>query len=272
MSSYEIPLPIGIIDPVSGKHTRTINISEFTAKVKKDLGNKKNQANPSATKDTILKNCISSINGQIPTEATLKAMYSVDRDYAIFRIRKQSFGETINGSATCSSCGVKQVIPIDMSKDFSITGLPDPEITDLHKHLDDKLYRTFTVENKEFNFKVIFRHETGDDRAKAISASNDNDIEAQMRVMGLCILELTYGDKRLTGPISLSYIENLPAKLWDYVTVYWNANQPGIDMNVTILCEKCGSESRWEMDVVDFFSPEMAKTVSKQGQLTKLSG
>ena len=61
MSEKVIKLPVGQLDAMGTKIIDEATITEFTAKVYKELGKRTNQQNAETVEDVILKNCVVAI-------------------------------------------------------------------------------------------------------------------------------------------------------------------------------------------------------------------
>lgn len=268
-----ITLPCGLLDSTGTHVTTTVDISEFTAKVKKELANKQLSSNENY-EDIILRNCIKAIgDNKTPSTADIRKLHGSDRDYIIMKIRQLSFGDKVKGNYDCSGCGTKMQASISIDNDFSVYALKPLEQFSLEQDpISKHMVRTFSIKDEVSGHTWIIRYDTGDDRTKAISLSKSNPFEAKMRLIGLCTIKIDKGDSSLPGPISLSYIENLPSRVWDHISNEWDANQAGLDTKVKVSCSVCGSENIWEIDPVDFFSMAPQTEGRKTTLLTNTSG
>jgi hypothetical protein len=270
MSSIEITLPVGLVDE-DGKVINKVQIKEITAKVKKDLAKKQNLESPENVENSILQACIESMGSVSPVpQETIQKLYSADRDFIILKIRQISFGDKINGSYKCHSCGENLSTDMSIDKDFSVYGLPPVNEENTYTLDNGQKVRVFTIKEPESGIELLCRYDTGLDRSRAAQMGNKNPLEIKMHLIRLCVISLTQGQKKIPGPLSLTYIENLPSRVWDYISIDWDSNQPGVDFNIEVSCATCSASTMWELNPRDFFS--VPKVASRSDKLMKLSG
>ena len=272
MSEKVIKLPVGQLDAMGTKIIDEATITEFTAKVYKELGKRTNQQNAETVEDVILKNCVVAIGEKKnPSPLDLASLLAADRDYLILKIKQLSFGDETKGGFTCENCNEKSGISLSIEKDFNVWTLKPLESSDVHFPDVGLPVRFFTIKDEISKLTLKCRYDTGSDRAKASQFSKGNPVEFKMRLIASCILEIETPDVKLTGPVNLSYIENLPSRVWFNISTEWDKNQPGIDPIMKVECPHCGSENMWEIDPADFFSMAPQKT-NRGEKLMKLSG
>lgn len=254
----ELTLPCGVLvkDGSGEGYTveRDVTIRGMTAGVKKELGKKTIRTEPSKAQDIVLQSCVVSIGGKTEiTKNMIQGMLAGDRDYLLFQIRKHSLGGALNGRIACinPSCGEVQGLSMDIDNDFKVYSLPDT--MEIFTPENQAPYRTFSIDDDEYNLHFVFRHETGHDRRAVASLLQANQVEAKMVLMGRTLISGTLDGIELVGPVGPSVFDKMDLAAYDRLSVQYDANCPGIDLTVEANCVACGTLNSWEIDASDFF-------------------
>lgn len=267
----QITLPCGILSDDGSSVITSATITEFTAKVKKELGNK-NINSTDSVEDIILKNCLKAIGDKPLKAADLDMLLSADKEYIIMKIREISFGDIIKGHSTCEDCDKKFGASLSSSKDLTFWSLKPIEQAQTATHPQTKKpVRIFEIITEDGKYRFICRYPTGEDMKKVAKMLETNPFEAKMRLIGNCTIEASIEGTKLDGPITIYTIESLPSRIYDYISDTWDTNQPGLDRNILVSCPFCNHDNLWAIDPKDFLS--LTPTTEKaKGKLTKLSG
>ncbi len=76
---------------------------------------------------TLLERGLEKIGDDVPTSYDFDSLLSGDRDAILLGIRKMTFGEDLELTATCRSCDTKQEITVNLTKDVPVRELKDSD-------------------------------------------------------------------------------------------------------------------------------------------------
>lgn len=257
LTATTVPLIVGYNKPVVGEDgvktfelLNSASIIPMTGRVRKMMGKPTIRNNPGSIVDLILKECIEDIGGH-KAEPIINKLYTADRDWLVLQIRKISSGNTVTGEMKCGSCSA------DLEVDFDIDEVEvfDLESLDVEATVDQEYgYHTFRLENEALGVSAKFRWPTGEDQDKVAGIMRQNPIDANYRLLMMCMLEYN-GDTDL----GRMFLDTLPVMTLDWINTEYQKNTPGPDMGQDTDCPACGHINRVSLENSDFLFPREAK-------------
>lgn len=183
----------------------------------------------------ILLNCIESLDGKKPTMKDILEFKAPDRLTLLVWIRQESYGDIIeNAEITCRRCKHTNIVDIDLSE------LPYKE--------SDTEEDTFTVaiDGKQ----VIFGHIDGKQEKKLLNIDKD------LMTMGMLIRIKEVEGVHPNG--IKKWLKGLPVKERNALRKAMQETDCGIDTEITLQCEECGSKIVTRVEsLANFFFPQM---------------
>jgi len=246
----DVTLPIGLVDD-DGKVHRQVTLRKMTGREEALLADPANQRNGGRLVTALLHSCITRL-GDLPSvrRADIDAMYSVDRNFLLIRLRSFTFGNELPASYTCSSCGER----FDRIEDLDalpVRALADGE---LPEDIVVELVDGYVDRDGSVHTSMTLRPARGDDESAAAPQMRKNASLGKNALLARCLRSL--GDlpqHRLEalGPKILADLTLTDRRLIDRA---FNDGVPGIDLIREIDCPSCGHELRASLDMTNFLA------------------
>lgn len=242
MNEVHLDLPIGVFK--EGKRIRGCVIRPMTGGTQKKLAQKQIRTDPIKLINTLLLDCVVSIDG-LPriNHSTLNTLYVGDRDFLALEIRKISRGNDLTSVITCPSCREKLRMVSDLSKDIESISLDDLE----YNVVDD--IPQFTVNNPNSDETVTFTFPDGNAQANSMRYIQKNPVEGTYAVMLNCVQ--SWNGKE-AHEITLSVFDDLSLDWTDRLVDEFQKNCPGPIFEIPAECSNCGEDLRLSMVSSDF--------------------
>ncbi|MEV0248477.1 hypothetical protein AB0H76_17900 [Nocardia sp. NPDC050712] len=246
----EVTLPVGYLDD-QGRVHRTATLRKMTGRDEALLADPANQRNGGRLVTALLHSCLTGLGELNPVRrADIEAMYSVDRNFLLIRLRSFTFGPELPASYTCPACGdrFEQLEDLDALPVRRVPGEEPPEdiVVEL---LDGYLDRDGSVHTA-----LTMRMARGEDETAAAPQMRKNASLGKNALLSRCLRSL--GDlpkHRLEamGPKILADLTLTDRRLIDKA---FNDNAPGIDLIRELDCPACGHELRATLDLTNFLA------------------
>lgn len=157
-----------------------------------------------------------------------------NRDALLLTLREKTFGQPLNGIATCPECGEQLELTMKVS-DILVENkiVPNRELTT-------------TIDNYEVKFRLP------DSTDITLLDENIDQAAARLDIFDRCILSI--GDTSESNEIS---IDSLPVEVMNEISDRIAKADPQADLLIDLSCPSCSKE--WEIifDIVSFFWSEI---------------
>lgn len=185
---------------------------------------------------TLLERGLEKIGDAVPTTADIDSLLSGDRDAILLGIRKMTFGNDLDLTATCRSCDTKQDIVVDLSKDVPVRELKDSSNA-----------RQWNMETKAGVVTVNLPN--GVVQKKLYDVFDKTTAEVNTTLLSGCIVALD-GRPVFGNNVALGLSVSDRAKVLDEIVT----RNPGPRLGeVKKTCQACEKEIELPLSLVDLF-------------------
>ncbi|WP_179118040.1 T4 family baseplate hub assembly chaperone [Saccharothrix sp. ALI-22-I] len=230
-----------------------ITLRKMTGRDEALLADPANQRNGGRMVTALLSSCIVRL-GDLPSfgRREVDAMYSVDRNYLLIKLRTLTFGAELAAEYTCPSCGDRfstvenlDELPTTMLADGEMPEDISVELGDGYLDRDGAVYTSMTL-----------RLARGEDEGAAAPQMRKNASLGKNALLARCLRSL--------GDMPTDRMEALGTKIFADLTLgdrrlidrAFNDAAPGIDLIRELDCPACGHEIRASLDMTNFLVPE----------------
>jgi hypothetical protein len=252
LREFEVTLPIGYTDE-NGERHRLAAIRKMTGNEEAILADRKYQRNGGKLVTDLLASCVIRI-GDLPrvNAAVLSALYSVDRNFLLIRLRAVTFGSELQARYTCPSCGEN----ISVMEDLDELPVRTLEESDEPDRIQVELEDGWLDRDGSVHTSLTLRLPTGEDEEAVANQLRQNPSLGKNALLSRCLLSL--GDvprHRLEalGPKILADLSLTDRRMIDRAI---NQNAPGIDLVRPIECPFCGRAFNATLDLTNFLALE----------------
>jgi len=227
----EVELPGGFID--KGGLVTTVEVRELTGVDEEAIAK---ASNTGKALNVLLQRGLVKIGSRPATQEDLDLFLSGDRDAVLIGIRRITFGETLDVTASCPNCGVKQAVSIDLEDDIPVTTLKDP-VAD----------RTWQIKLKKNVVTVSLP--TGITQRRLMENSDKTSAELSTILLSGCV-QTVNGAPSLGASTVLNLGIADRAQIVDEIM----ARTPGPRLGeVSKVCKACGEGIPLPLSLVDLF-------------------
>ena len=172
-----------------------------------------------------------------------------DRYYAIVQIRAETYGPVLEFSNTCSACGAKMEMELNLDTDLQVTPLPEDR--------QDEIDKGSTITLPESGSEVRFHLQTGGDEHRSAARMRTNRSRAVSVAMATridAVAGVENNDK-------LKWVEDLDMKDVVALMAAMEAADCGIETSIKEDCEACYTENTVEVPLssADFWLPKASR-------------
>lgn len=253
--SDRVTLPVGL--EVGGVRYREVVIDEMSGVDEENLISRKVRNNGAKAITVLLQRCIQEIPGLLERkknpytlvdENLIRAMYVADRDYLLLCVRALSDKGEINSDFTCTHCGSEQTTAIHISS------LPVYEWDDSPTEIKVQMPRGFyDVDSGKFYNTFTWGFPTGKVQEK-LAEVQETQVGSALIASGIRSVD---GLRYLP---SLEDVRRLPMRDRQAISEQISAHSVGVETSTTCVCDACGQETKFEVNVAGFFSSAPRKT------------
>lgn len=207
------------IDDMALPSGGSVTVREMTGYEEDILTNRKH-ARSRKSMDLVMQACIESLNGKAKvTENDVLDLWSGDRMFILYMIRKLSYGAKFNLPITCPECRETTRVQGDMDKDLSVINYPDGA----------KDIFEFTMPKS--GDKIIFKHMDGHQERRVMKMENPSMTD----LLGMQIASVN--GQSLARPMMLKWSAGDRTALRDEMARVAG----GIDLAEELYCGRCGA-------------------------------
>ena len=248
--TYEFELPIGVYDD-EGRLHRHGTLRKMTGRDEAILADPQNQRNGGKLVTELLSSCIVSLGELKSTGAGLVSeMYSADRNYLLLRLRGATFGNQLQATYKCPSCGHSHEVTEELD-DLPVRRMnADESAGEIRIRLEDGY-----IDNQGVaHHALVMRLPTGADESAVAPQMRKNASLGKNALLARCMKSL--GDvpqHRLNaiGPKLLAELTMTDRRLIDRAL---NSAAPGVDLIRSLECPACGHEFKSSLDLSHFLA------------------
>lgn len=248
--TYEFELPIGVCDE-DGRVHRTGTLRKMNGRDEAILADPQNQRNGGKLVTELLSSCIVSLGDLKSTNAaTVAEMYSADRNYLLLQLRGATFGNELQATYKCPSCGSNHEVTEELDA-LPVKRLGDDESAgEIRIRLEDGYVDSQGV----VHHAMVMRLPTGADESAVAPQMRKNASLGKNALLARCLKSL--GDvpaHRLNaiGPKLLAELTMTDRRLIDRAL---NSAAPGVDLIRNLECPSCGHEFKSSLDLSHFLA------------------
>jgi hypothetical protein len=197
----------------------------------------------------LLRSCVARIGTVSPVQAAhLEQLYSVDRNFLLFALRRITFGDEWLAVYDCPACGTAVRVSEDLSE-FSVLSLDHDASRSVRVELEDGYQDRGGVVHKS----VVMRLPRGADES-VVSMLAESDLwQARDALLVRCIEQF--------GTLPRAALESFGVKIVRELTLgdrrriqrALDDGTPGVDFKRTVRCSNCALDFDAIADVTDFF-------------------
>ncbi|WP_326772972.1 T4 family baseplate hub assembly chaperone [Streptomyces sp. NBC_01445] len=247
----EVILPVGYVDD-AGEAQRRVTLRKMTGREEALLADPANQRNGGRLVTALLHSCMTGLGDLTSVRrADVEALYSVDRNYLLIKLRSLTFGPELAAVYGCSSCGERfeQLEDLDALPTRMLADGEPPE--DISVELQDG----YLDRDGAVHTSLTLRLARGSDETAAAPQMRKNASLGKNALLARCMKSL--GDlptHRLEaiGPKILADLTLTDRRLIDRA---FDDDAPGIDLMRELDCPSCGHEMRSSLDMTNFLTP-----------------
>ena len=249
-----ITLPVGYVANGNGELHHEVTLRKMTGNEEALLSDAKLRNNGGKLISALLANCVVEMDGiDRVTPASIKRMYSADRNYLLLELRRLTFGDEMEAHYRCTRChGVTAVVE-DLSE-LEIRRLDDPDADDLE----------FTVELKDgyrdpdgnWHQSFIFSLPKGEDEEASASRKDTNPSRQRDALLARCLKQAGEMESRRIQALGVRIMADLSMSDRRLIQRTLDEQAPGPDLIRNVVCDHCGDEFRTTLDMSQFFPLE----------------
>lgn len=227
----EVTLPGGFID--GNEVIKTVEVRELTGVDEEAIAK---APNTGKALNVLLQRGLVKIGSRDVRKEDFDALLSGDRDAILIGIRRITFGETLDLSINCLSCGESQEVAIDLVDDIPVASLED-SIAD----------RTWTVDTKKGI--AVISLPTGITQKKLLENSDKTTAEINTLLLSGCVMSVN-GMPSMGASTVLNLGMADRSKIIDQIL----EKNPGPRLGeVKKTCKACGEDIALPLSLVDLF-------------------
>jgi len=254
-NTFTTELPCGILQK-DGTRTKEVEMYYLTGRMRREVINKKNFANPAKLKTNLLGIIIERVGtNERPSGKLIREMTTPDRSYLMLQISKSSLGDTIEVETDCQKCQEK----------FSFTYKLDRDTCPLPEGLQKWKETNFECFELEFgSHKWVFRIPNGIDEEHIVPVAAEEPDEAMQMMLSRCLLSMDGQEDN-----SAQIIGDMRIKDLDELTHAFEDKLPGPKLLQSARCPNCRYVTDTQPELTDFlFSKRTGiRSATKSGSL-----
>jgi hypothetical protein len=252
LRELDLNLPVGLVAD-DGRILRHVTLRKMTGRDEALLADPANQRNGGRLVTALLHSCITRFDGLEPVRRNhIEAMYSVDRNYLLIKLRSFTFGAELTANYTCPACTERFEVIEDLdtlpTTALGDGQLPEDIVVDL---ADGYLDRDGTVHTA-----MTLRLARGDDESAAAPQMRKNASLGKNALLSRCLLSLGDLPRHRLEALGPKILADLTLSDRRMIDRAFNENTPGIDLVRELDCPNCGRELRASLDMTNFLAPE----------------
>jgi len=251
---YEFVLPVGFVDE-EGRCQRQVALRKMTGREEAILADKRNQRNGGKLVSDLLASCILRLggapaNGQV--SRAVSAMYSVDRNFLLLKLRSITFGPELEASYTCPHCSdvTRTVENLDS---LPVRTLEDGETAD---EISLELEDGYLDRDGQLHTALTLRLPIGADEEAVAPQLRHNPAEGKNCLLARCLKSLGDLPKQRLEAIGPKIISELTLADRRKIDRALNQAAPGISLTRQIECPQCGQTFQTTLDLSRFLAVE----------------
>ncbi len=246
---FEFELPVGYMDEDGRLHKQVV-LTKMTGREEALLADRKLRQNGGRLVTELLANCIRRLGDIQPVTRQLAAqLTSPDRNYLLMELRKITFGQEMETSYVCPSCGETTTLVQDLDE-LPVQRLngdgPQPITVELEDGYLDKGGEVYT--------SMVFRLPTGFDEDKISALTRENASTGMNSLLARCLVAVGDMAEERREALGTSLLTDLTLADRKRIERTFSHDMPGVDMNREVLCDKCGRRFQTTLDLTGFFS------------------
>ncbi|MFI1105936.1 hypothetical protein [Streptomyces melanogenes] len=246
----EVTLPVGYVDDVGRTH-RQVTLRKMTGHDEALLADPANQRNGGRLVTALLHSCVTRLGdlGSVRRK-DIEAMYSVDRNFLLIRLRSFTFGAELRATYTCPACGERfdQVEDLDTLPTRTLAeGEPPEDIT--IELADGYLDRDGSVHTA-----LTMRLARGDDESAAAPQMRKNASLGKNALLSRCMKSLGDLPPHRLDALGTKILADLTLTDRRLIDRAFTEGTPGIDLIRELDCPSCGHELRASLDMTNFLA------------------
>lgn len=247
----EVTLPVGYVDADGHLHKRVM-LRKMTGRDEALLADPVNQRNGGRLVTALLDSCTRPV-GDVPplTRRDIDAMYSVDRNYLLIRLRSLTFGPELAASYTCPACG-DRFETIENLDELPTTILPEGEPPE---QISVELEDGYLDKDGSVHTSMTLRLARGDDESAAAPQMRKNASLGKNALLARCLCRLGDLPEHRTEALGTKIFADLTLGDRRLIDRAFNDGAPGIDLIRELDCPACGHEIRASLDMTNFLAP-----------------
>jgi len=230
------------------KNGGEIVVRPWNSSEQKVLASAKNLQNRLKLFKSLIEPCILS-----PANIVYDDLLLTDAAYILFVIRQLTYGDTYRFDVKCSeaACGAKFKYQCNPLKDLTIKMLDnessEPPVCTLPVSGDRIKYRYYTCRDEETVASL--------GRAAQLRSINPESAEYDYRI-AVRIVAIN-DDTTISLDDRVKYFSDLHARDSNHLLYHMNDNDPGMEMDMDMLCPVCDTVNRYTLPItIDFFRPK----------------
>lgn len=252
LREFEFDLPIGVIDS-EGNVIRGGALRKMTGRDEAILADPQHQRNGGKLVTELLSSCVIRLGSTDKVSRdTISEMYSADRNYLLMKLRTVTFGDELETSYTCPSCGHATQYMEDLSelpiKTLGEGESPDDIVVELEDGYVDKNGEVYTA--------LTLRLPTGADEAAVSPQMRKNASLGKNALLARCIQSLGDMPKHRLNALGPKIMADLTMTDRRLIDRALNHAAPGVDLIRELECPSCGHEFKTSLDMTHFLAVE----------------
>jgi hypothetical protein len=248
----EVTLPIGYVDDSGHAHKQVV-LRKMTGRDEALLADPVNQRNGGKLVTALLHSCMRAAGeGEGLSRRDIDAMYSVDRNYLLIKLRSLTFGPELAASYTCPACG-DRFETVENLDELPTTMLPEGE---LPEDISVELLDGYVDKDGSVHTSMTLRLARGDDESAAAPQMRKNASLGKNALLARCLRTLGDLPEHRTDALGTKIFADLTLGDRRLIDRAFNEGAPGIDLVRELDCPSCGHEIRASLDMTNFLAPE----------------
>ncbi len=248
----EFSLPIGYTDEEGNTH-RSATLRKMTGKEEAILADPRHQRNGGKLVTALLHSCVTKL-GDTPLNGTgpVARLYSADRNFLLLKLRSLTFGNELEASYTCPSCGEVNKIVEDLD-DLPVRTLADGESPEeITIELDDG----YVDKDGNEHTALRLRLPNGVDEETVAPQMRKNASLGKNALLSRCMVSLGDVPKHRLDAMGSRILADLTMTDRRKIDRAINQAAPGVDLLRELDCMGCGESFKASLDMTHFLALE----------------
>ena len=246
---FDFELPVGYTDE-DGQVHRIASLRKMTGHEEALLADRKLRQNAARLVTQLLAACVKRIGEIAPVPRNvISELTSPDRNFLLLQLRRITFGDAIEATYVCPSCGESTRITHDLDE------VPVRRLNgEGHRDVVVELADGWESPGGDYYTSMVFRLPTGVDEERISPLTRENASIGMNALLTRCLVALGDMPNDRREALGTKVLTDLTMGDRAAIDRAFRQDMPGLDLTRSVVCDTCGRTFRTTIDLTGFFS------------------